>query len=68
MLPLYTVLLPLAILSDSYFHLMFVIYLCLGLYYKFKCNFKLILLSSEDGRWATETCLVNLISNVSSFL
>ena len=50
-----------------YFHLTFVIYLWSALYHKFKCNFKLILLSTEDGRWATETCLVNLISNVSSF-
>ena len=41
----------------------FVIYLCSALYYKFKCNFKLILLSTKDGRCTTETCLVN--SNVS---
>ena len=33
------------------------------LIYKFKCNFKLILLSTEDGRCTTETYLVN--SNVS---
>ena len=42
------------------------IYLCLVICYKFKCNFNLILLSTEDGGcWATETCIVNL--NVSSF-
>ena len=45
-----------------------VIYLCFALYYKFKCNSRLILLSSEDGSWTTETCLVNLVSNVSLFL
>ena len=45
---------------EYYFHLKFVIYLCLASH-KFKCNFKLILLSTEDGLWATETCLVNLI-------
>ena len=46
-----------------------VIYLCWALYYKFKCSLiRLILLSTEDGRWTTETCLVNLDSNVSSFL
>ena len=44
----------------------FAIYLCSALHYKFKCNFKLILLSTEDGRCTTETCLVN--SNMSLFL
>ena len=41
---------PLAILSNSLvIYFTPVIYLCLALYYKFRCNSRLILLSTEDG-------------------